>query len=145
MVKHPGRIRDGMDRLIAQERDDRHSDPEKAAECISLRGAYQDQQAAGLTSLTELGSKLEELESIRRMAEAEIAALEAHEERVAELERDRETLLEFYAGTVHEALDQLDGEEQSLLDAKPRDRSAPVRPPRRAPHPERQPPNRLRE
>lgn len=79
------------------------------------------------------------------MAEGEIAALEAHEERLEELERDREALLEFYAGTVPEALDQLDGEEQSLPDAKPRDRSAPVRPPCRARHPERQPPNRLRE
>jgi hypothetical protein len=144
MLKHPGRIRAGMDRLIAQERDGRHSDPEKAAECISLRGAYQDQQAAGLTSLTDLGSKLEELESIRRMAEAEIAALEAHEERVEELERDREALLEFYAGTVPEALDQLDGEKRNRIYRVLSLEITPL-PSRRARHPERQAPSRLRE
>ena len=123
MLKHPGRIRAGMDRLIAQERDGRHSDPEreaavwaeKAAECARLRGAYQDQQAAGLMTLAELGSKLEELESTRQMAEAEIAALAAQEERVEELERDRDALIEFYAGAVPEALDQLDGEERNRI------------------------------
>jgi hypothetical protein len=123
MLKHPERIRAGMDRLIAQERDGRYSDPEreaavwaeKVAECIHLRAAYQDQQAAGLMTLAELGSKLEELESTRRMAEAEIVALAAHEERVEELERDRDALLEFYAGAVPEALDQLDGEERNRI------------------------------
>jgi hypothetical protein len=123
MLKHPERIRAGMDRLIAQEGDGRHSDPEreaavwaeKAAECARLHGAYQDQQAAGLMTLAELGSKLEELESTRRMAEAEVAALAAQEERVEALERDRDALLEFYVGAVPEALDQLDGEEKNRV------------------------------
>jgi hypothetical protein len=88
---------------------------EKAAECARLRGAYQDQQAAGLMTLAELGSKLEELESTRQMAEAEIAALAAQEERVEELERDRDALIEFYAGAVLEALDRLDGEERNRI------------------------------
>ena len=85
------------------------------AECIHLRSAYQDQQAAGLMTLAELSSKLEELESTRRMAEAEIAALAAHEERVEELERDWDALLEFYAGAMPEALDQLDGEKRNRI------------------------------
>ena len=101
-----------MDQLISQERDGRHSDPEreaeawaeKVAECARLRGAYQDQQAAGLMTLAELGSKLEELEITRQMAEAEIVALTVQEERVEELERDRDALIEFYAGAVPEAL-----------------------------------------
>jgi site-specific DNA recombinase len=123
MLKHPERIRAGMDRLIAHEREGRRSDPEreaavwaeKAAECARLRGAYQDQQAAGLMTLAELGTKLEELENTRRMAEAEIAALAAQEERAEELERDRDTLLEVYAGSVPEALDQLDGDERNSV------------------------------
>jgi len=49
------------------------------------------------------------------MAEAEIAALAAHEERVEELERDRDALIEFYAGAVPEALDRLDGEERNRI------------------------------
>jgi hypothetical protein len=34
---------------------------------------------------------------------------------VEELERDRDALLEFYAGAVPEALDQLDGEERNRV------------------------------
>jgi chromosome condensin MukBEF ATPase and DNA-binding subunit MukB len=45
------------------------------------------------------------------MAETEIAALAAREERVEQLERDRDALLEFYADAVPETLDRLDGEE----------------------------------
>ena len=48
-------------------------------------------------------------------AEAEIAALAAQEERVEELERDRDALLEFYAGAVPEALDQLHGERRNRI------------------------------
>jgi Recombinase zinc beta ribbon domain len=74
MLKHPERIRAGMDRLISQERDGGHSDPEreaavwaeKAAECARQRGAYHNQQATGLMTLAELGCKLEELESTAR-------------------------------------------------------------------------------
>ena len=121
MLKHPERIRAGMERVISQEREGRRSDPqreaaawaEKAAECARLRGAYQDQQAAGLMTLAELGSKLEELESTRRMAE--IAALVAQDERVEKLDRDRDALLESYVGAVSEALDQLDGEERNRV------------------------------
>jgi hypothetical protein len=66
-------------------------------------------------TLAELGSKLEELESTRRRAEAEIAALAAQEERVEELERDRDALLKFYASAVPEALDQLDEVERNRI------------------------------
>jgi hypothetical protein len=112
-----------MDRLIDQERVGTRSDPEREAaawaekvtECDRLRGAYQDQQAAGLMTLAELGSKMEELEGTRRMAEAELAALAAREERAEELERDRDALLEIYAGAIPEALDRLDGEERNTV------------------------------
>ena len=48
-------------------------------------------------------------------AEAEIAALAVQEERVEELERDRNALLELYAGAVLEALDQLDEVERNRI------------------------------
>ena len=66
-------------------------------------------------TLEELGAKLEELENTRRMAEAEIAALAAPKERAEELERDRDALLQLYAGAALEALDQLDGEERNRV------------------------------
>jgi len=155
MLKDPERIRAGMDRLIDQETAGRRSDPEretaawaeKVAECGRLRRARQDQQAAGLMNLAELGSTLEELEDTRRMAEAEIAALTAREERAEELERDRDALLELYAGAVPEALDRIDGEERNRVYRMLRLEITPPRgrEPRRARHPERQPPDPRRE
>jgi site-specific DNA recombinase len=120
LLKDPDRLRAGIEALIEQERDaarDPREDEariweEKVAECSRLRSAYQDQQAAGLMTLEELASKLAKLEETRRMAEAEVAALDAREERVRELEADREALLASYAEVVPEALDGLSGEER---------------------------------
>jgi hypothetical protein len=50
--------------------------PGKIAECARLRSAYQDQQAAGLMTLEELDVNLAKLKETRRIAEAELAALE---------------------------------------------------------------------
>ena len=66
-------------------------------------------------TLEELSTKLAKLEETRRTAEAELAVLEAREERVRELEADRDALLASYAEVVPEALDALDalsGEER---------------------------------
>ena len=63
-------------------------------------------------TLEELASKLTKLEETRRVAEAELAALDAREERVRELEADRDALLAAYTETVPEALDGLSGEER---------------------------------
>jgi hypothetical protein len=85
------------------------------AESDRLRAAYQDQQAAGYMTLTELGAKLRELEATRRVAQAELEHLLAHKERVEELEQDRDVLLESYAQMVPDALDDLSGEERNRL------------------------------
>ena len=111
MLKHPERIRAGMDQLIDQERAGRRSDPEREAATWAEKVAECDR----LMTLAELGSKLEDLEGARRMAEAELVALAAREERVEELERDRDALLEIYAGAIPEALDRLDGEERNTV------------------------------
>jgi hypothetical protein len=64
----------------------RPSSGKRIAECSRLRSAYQNQQAAGLMTLEELGSKLAKLEETRRIAEEELAALVTRVERVRELE-----------------------------------------------------------
>jgi hypothetical protein len=123
LLKEPDKIRTGIEELIEQERDAARSDPqpetelweEKIEECARLRSAYQDQQAAGLMTLEELGSKLAKLEETRRTAEAELAALETREERVRELEADRDALLASYAEMVPEALEGLSGEERTRV------------------------------
>lgn len=80
-----------------------------------LRSAYQDQQAARFMTLEELGYKLAKLQETRRIAQAELAALDAREAHVRELEADRDVLLASYAGMVPEALDDLSGEERSRV------------------------------
>ncbi|MDQ3943373.1 MAG: hypothetical protein M3254_09745 [Actinomycetota bacterium] len=123
LLKDPDRIRTGLEELIEQEREAARDPREdeariwevKVAECVRLRSAYQDQQAAGLMTLEELGSKLAKLEETRRIAEAELEALEDSEERVRELEAGRDALLASYAEVVPEALDGLSGEERSRV------------------------------
>jgi hypothetical protein len=86
---------------------------ERLEEGDRLRGAYQDQQAMGLMTLEELGSRLKGLDETRRLAEVELAGLQARENRAEELERDRDALLRSWAGAVPEALDELTGQERN--------------------------------
>ena len=112
-----------MDKLIDQERATRRGDlegearawSEKLEECVRLRGAYQDQQAAGLMTIEELRSKLANLEEMRRHAEAELLALKDSQHRAEQLERDRDALLESMAETVPDALDELTGVERNQV------------------------------
>jgi hypothetical protein len=116
-------IRSGMEALIEQERESkpRNLDREakvwtkKLAEHTRLRSAYQDQQAAGLMTLQELGAKLAELEQGREEAERELLALRSHQQRVEELEKERYALLQSMAEAVPAALEDLEGEEKNRL------------------------------
>jgi site-specific DNA recombinase len=120
LLKNPELIRAGMEALIEQERANGPRDLAKEAatwaqkleECTRLRNAFQDQQAAGLMTLEELGSKLKELGETRELAQAELDALALREQRVEDLEADRDALLEDMAEMVPEALDALSGEER---------------------------------
>jgi site-specific DNA recombinase len=121
LLREPATIRVGMERLIEEERTSQAQNPErelkvwvqKIADCAQRRSAYQDQHAAGLMSLEELGSKLRDLDTTRRIAERELATLKDHRRRVQDLEQDRDALLESMAEMVPEALDSLTGEEKS--------------------------------
>jgi hypothetical protein len=123
LLKDPERIRAGMNALIDREQEAGCRDmaeeaaawAKKMEECDRLRSAYQDQQAAGLMTLEELGSKLKGLEEARKLAQAELVALETREKRVRELEKDRDALLESWAGAVPKALDGLTGQERNKV------------------------------
>jgi hypothetical protein len=123
VLTDPQKIRSGMEALIEQERasEPRNRNREakvwtkKLAEYTRLRSAYQDQQAAGLMTLQELGAKLEELDEGRKKAERELTALKDHQQRVEELEKDRDALLQSMSETVPSALEDLDGEEKNRL------------------------------
>ena len=123
LLKEPGRIRAGMDGLIAEERNTKRGNPEREAQawadeiakCARLRSAYQDQQAAGLMTFEELGSKLRELDQARLYAERELAALKDSQTRVKELESDRDALLESISGQLPEELDRITGEDRNAI------------------------------
>jgi len=123
LLKDPEKVRVGMNRLIERERIDRTNGPqreakawtEKIAECHRLRSAYQDQQATGHMTLDELGGKLKELDRTRELARAELGRLQRRRERIEELERDRDAIIESYAGMLPDALDALSGEERRRL------------------------------
>ena len=77
-----------------------------------MRGNYQEMAARGLITFEELEEKLEQLEETRATAERELAALEGRRERVEQLKRDRDVLLESYARMVPTALASLSPEER---------------------------------
>jgi septal ring factor EnvC (AmiA/AmiB activator) len=86
---------------------------EQIAECTRLRAAYQDQQAAGLMTLEELGSKLTELDERRRSAERALADVRDARERIEALEAERDALIAAHAAhaaTIPEDLENLTGE-----------------------------------
>jgi site-specific DNA recombinase len=123
VLKDPEKIRRGIEILIRREREGARKDPakeaeaweEKLAENDRLRRAYQDQQAAGLMSLEELRSRIEELDEVRRVAEVEVAALQRSQERAEELENDLDAVLASLSGLLPEALDGLTGEDRNTV------------------------------
>ena len=101
--------------MIEREREGLRGDPDRAAKAWAekladtnqKRTRFQDMAAEGLIDFDELRAKLIALEETHDTAHRELAALEARREQLAELERDRDTLIERYAGMVPEALDAL--------------------------------------
>ena len=123
LLRDPEKIRAGMEKLIDEEQAIRRGDPEreskawaeKLEECGRLRKAYQQQQAAGLMSLEELGGMLKEVEETRKLAETELETLAVRRNRVEELEQDRDDLLGYLTSVVPEGLMELSGEERNRV------------------------------
>jgi chromosome segregation ATPase len=122
LLKDPQRLRAGLDYMIEQER---HSaslagDPateksrwlEELSEAGRKRARYQDMAAEGLIDFEELRARLATLEDKRKTAEQELRALQRHAEHLTQLERDRDSLLENYAGLMAEAIDALGSQER---------------------------------
>ena len=70
-----------------------------------MRGGYQELAAKGLMTLDELGEKLGQLEHDRTTAERELEAVKGRQERIDQLRREKEALLETHAKMAPEALD----------------------------------------
>jgi flagellar motility protein MotE (MotC chaperone) len=72
-----------------------------------MRGNYQEMAARRLITLEELEEKLGQLEESRVTAERELTVLKGRRQRIEQLERDKDVLLESYAGMAPDALNSL--------------------------------------
>ena len=66
-------------------------------------------------TLEELATRIEKLDDARKVAEAEITALQRSQKRTEELKEDREAVLAYPTDLVPQALDSLTGEERNRL------------------------------
>ena len=123
LLRNPERIRDGLDRLIEEERTNAGRDPERGLEFWSKkiteveveRRGYHRLAVKGHMSDEELTAALTELDEIRETAERELEAARARGEVLERLERDRDALMESYAGMVEETLEDLAPEERHRI------------------------------
>jgi site-specific DNA recombinase len=120
LLKDPKQLRTGLEQLIERERDGLKEDPNqeskawanKLSEVSRKRARFQDMAAEGLITFDELRDKIAVLEETRESAQQKLGELEFRRERLAELERDSETLMERYAGMVPDALGTLSPDER---------------------------------
>jgi len=123
LLKEPERLREGLEEMIERERDGLLGDPNqesktwenKLAEVNRKRAHFQDMAAEGLVTFGELRDKLAALEETHETAQQKLALLEGRWERLAELERDREILMERCSGMVAGTLDTLTPEERHRI------------------------------
>lgn len=123
LLSDPERLRAGLDAMIEEQRGALRGDPEretrgwleKLAALDRKRGGYLDLAAEGIMGRDELRSKLAGLLEAREAAERGLSAVEGRRERLEQMERDRDAVVEHYAGAVPGALDALPPEERHQL------------------------------
>jgi site-specific DNA recombinase len=120
LLTEPERLRRGLEEMIAREREALCGDPdreantwlEKLVEVEQERRGYLRLAAKGHMTDDDLAEALSELDETRSTARRELETLSHRQEKLAELERNKDSLLEHYAGMVPEALDELTSEER---------------------------------
>jgi hypothetical protein len=120
LLTDPDQLRADLDAMIEEERRGIDGEPEqeakpwlsKLAQVESKRSRFQDMAAEGYITFEELGAKLSELEEIRTTAVGKLGAIRNYQERIEDMEQDRDALLESYALRAPEALDGLASEER---------------------------------
>jgi Spy/CpxP family protein refolding chaperone len=123
ILSDPELLRADLDRMIEMKRSAHRGGTrremdvwlERLAEADHKRARFQHAYAEDAISLEDLKARLSELEELRELATRELEGLRHHEEEIAQLERDRDALLESYAGASEEALDSLTPEQRHNL------------------------------
>jgi hypothetical protein len=120
LLSEPERLREGLEAMIEEERKGMRGDPEreskawlqKLAEVDRKRYGYLELAAEGFLGRDELRAKLAVLEETRETAERELHTLEGRSELLKNLEREKDAIIERYAGLVPEALEELSPKER---------------------------------
>jgi len=120
LLENPEKLTRSLSAMIEEERGAAHGDPahekkvwlEKLTLLDEQRSRAQDLAIEGLLGREELKAKLASIEDTREAVLREFAVTERRQERMAKLEADRDTLLEYYAGQVPNVLDSLTPEER---------------------------------
>jgi hypothetical protein len=123
ILSDPERLRADLDAMIEMKRQAARNDPKEEknhwlkvlAEPDEKRAKYQRAYAADVMTLADLKARLAELEQEWQIAERELTSLRLREREIADLERDRDALLESYAGASEDALDSLTPEQRHNL------------------------------
>ena len=103
-LAHPTRLETGLNRLVEEERADALRNPGPEIERLTKRISAADRERANyhkmaareMISFEELDERLSEVEESRRSAREELDGLNRSRQRLEELEKDRDTLLEHY-------------------------------------------------
>ena len=120
LLKSPDTLREGLEKMIEEEKSALRGNPEreakawlsKLAEVDRKRGGFQDMAAEGLITFEELREKLAALEETREVAERELEAAGKRRDRVEQLKRDKDVLLEHYANMAPEVVDTASSEDR---------------------------------
>jgi hypothetical protein len=120
LLKDPERLRVGLERAIEEEFRSRGKNPEgqmrawldKITEADTERRGFLRLAAKGRMTESELDEALAELEETREIAKKELETLQRSTERAAELERDKDILLERIASTAPKRIDRATPEER---------------------------------
>ncbi len=123
ILSDPDRLRADLDAMIELKRQASRNDPTEEinhwvkvlADADEKRAKYQRAYAADVMNLADLKARLAELEEECQIAERELESLRLREREIADLERDRDAVLEGYAGASDEALDSLTPEQRHNL------------------------------
>ena len=122
-LTHPEELRADLDRMIELHSKAAGGDPDRESrhwlrrleEADNKRSRFQHAYAEGVISLEDLRSRLRELTELEDTAHRELSNLQSRQERMVQLEHDRDVLLEDYASQSPEALDSLTPEQRHHL------------------------------
>lgn len=123
LLKDPERLRIGLEEMIRREKEGLHRNPKGEIEAWinsvsdgdAKRRRYQEMAAEGLIQFGELRERLAELEEEQEIAEREIRALRDKSERIQEMGRNKDALLERLIEITPRQLDEIGPEERHRI------------------------------